>query len=43
MFDDEGKVKGVKSGDEVASCKMVICNPTYALNAGLKEKVKNVG
>lgn len=30
VFDDEGKVCGVKSGDEVAKCKMVICDPSYA-------------
>eukprot|EP00406_Dinophysis_acuminata_P004798 CAMPEP_0179230836 /NCGR_PEP_ID=MMETSP0797-20121207/11036_1 /TAXON_ID=47934 /ORGANISM="Dinophysis acuminata, Strain DAEP01" /LENGTH=457 /DNA_ID=CAMNT_0020937911 /DNA_START=111 /DNA_END=1484 /DNA_ORIENTATION=- len=30
VYDDEGKVCGVKSGDEVAKCKMVICDPSYA-------------
>ncbi len=35
-----GKIAGVKSGGEVAKCKMVICDPTYAINAGLKDRVK---
>lgn len=30
VFDDAGKVCGVKSGEEVAKCKMVICDPSYA-------------
>merc|ERR1719460_3095408 len=30
VYDDAGKVCGVKSGDEVAKCKMVICDPSYA-------------
>lgn len=34
----DGKVVGVKSGDEVAKCKMVICDPSYAPN-----HVKKVG
>jgi len=43
LFDEQGKVKGVKSGDEIATCSMVICSPSYALNTGLKDKVKNLG
>ncbi len=27
-----GRVVGVKSGSETARCKMVICDPSYALN-----------
>jgi len=27
---EDGKVVGVRSGDEVAKCKMVICDPSYA-------------
>jgi Rab GDP dissociation inhibitor len=38
IFNDEGKVVGVRSGSEVAKCKAVICDPSYALN-----KVKKVG
>jgi Rab GDP dissociation inhibitor len=29
-YDEQGKVCGVRSGDEVAKCKMVICDPSYA-------------
>lgn len=35
---EDGKVVGVKSGEETAKCKMVICDPSYA-----KDKVKKVG
>lgn len=30
-YDEAGKVCGVRSGDEVAKCKMVICDPSYAV------------
>jgi len=30
VYDDNGKVCGVKSGEEVAKCKFVICDPSYA-------------
>jgi|EP00927_Polykrikos_kofoidii_P086033 Rab GDP dissociation inhibitor len=30
VYDDDGKVCGVKSGDEVARAKQVICDPSYA-------------
>ncbi|CAE8732228.1 unnamed protein product, partial [Polarella glacialis] len=30
VYNDEGKVCGVKSGEEVAKCKMVICDPSYS-------------
>ena len=33
LFDDSGKVCGVRSGDEVAKTKMVICDPSYMPNA----------
>jgi len=29
-YDDDGKVCGVRAGDEVAKCKLVICDPSYA-------------
>lgn len=29
VYGDDGKVCGVRSGDEVAKCKMVICDPSY--------------
>lgn len=35
---EEGKVIGVKSGNETAHCDMVICDPSYAPNM-----VKKVG
>merc|ERR1740123_662510 len=37
VYGDDGKVCGVRSGDEVAKCKMVICDPSYA--APTKSKV----
>mmetsp|Transcript_25621 Transcript_25621/g.59684 ORF Transcript_25621/g.59684 Transcript_25621/m.59684 type:complete len:456 (+) Transcript_25621:62-1429(+) len=30
VYGDDGKVCGVKSGGEVAKCKMVVCDPSYA-------------
>mmetsp|Transcript_69744 Transcript_69744/g.130230 ORF Transcript_69744/g.130230 Transcript_69744/m.130230 type:complete len:456 (+) Transcript_69744:62-1429(+) len=30
VYGDDGKVCGVRSGSEVAKCKMVICDPSYA-------------
>ncbi|CAO3661091.1 unnamed protein product [Umbelopsis ramanniana] len=38
VYDSEGKVSGVRSGDEVAKTKLVICDPSYASN-----KVRTVG
>lgn len=29
-FDENGKVCGVRSGEEVAKAKLVICDPSYA-------------
>jgi Rab GDP dissociation inhibitor len=43
IFDSEGKVSGVKSGDETAKCKMVICHPSYMLKTNNQNKVKNIG
>ena len=37
IFGDDGKVVGVKSGDEIAKTKMVVCDPSYAM-----DKVKKV-
>ena len=39
---ENGKVTGVKSGENVAKCSMVICDPTYVINSGLKDRVKQV-
>ena len=38
VLEGDGKVVGVKSGDEVAKCKQVYCDPTY-----VPDKVKKVG
>jgi Rab GDP dissociation inhibitor len=38
VYDDAGKVIGVKSGSEVAKCKQVYCDPSY-----VTDKVKKVG
>lgn len=38
VYDDAGNVVGVKSEGEVAKCKMVICDPSYA-----PERCKRVG
>lgn len=38
-YDDNGKVIGVRSGDEVAKCSLVICDPSYAK----EEKTQAVG
>jgi len=44
LFDDATKqVVGVKSGDVVTKCKMVICDPSYAVRCGLKDRVKSIG
>ena len=43
LFDSEGKISGVKSGDEVAKCKMLICHPSYMLKTNNQNKVKNIG
>jgi len=43
LFGEDGKVCGVKKGDEIAKCGMVICDPTYILKVGLKEKLVQVG
>lgn len=41
---ENGKVVGVKSGDEVARCDMVICDPSYVLDRCKKvEQVGKVG
>ena len=40
---EDGKVVGLKSGEEFAKAGIVIVNPTYAINTGLKDRVKVVG
>ena len=41
LFDSDGKVMGVKSGDEVAKAPLIICDPSYAKVT--KGQVKSVG
>lgn len=36
LFDDAGKVTGIKSGDQTATAPLVICDPTYAPDKMLK-------
>lgn len=38
VYDENGKVTGVKAGDEIVRAKKVICDPSYAPN-----KVKKTG
>jgi len=40
---EDGKIVGVKSGDEVAKCKMLICHPSYVIKTGNEKLVKCVG
>ena len=30
LFGEDGKVTGIKSGEEIGRCKKVICDPSYA-------------
>ena len=30
VFDESGKVAGVRSGNETAKCKQVYCDPSYS-------------
>jgi len=39
----DGKVCGVRSGNETAKCKMVLCDPSYVLNTPLANRVKKTG
>lgn len=41
LFDSDGKVTGVKSGDEVAKAPLVICDPSYVRET--KGHVKSIG
>lgn len=37
VYGEDGKVCGVKSGEEVAKCKLVICDPSYAEDSKKKK------
>ena len=41
LMGEDGKVKGIKSGEDTATAPLVICDPSYA--AGLEGKIKTVG
>jgi len=43
LFDENGKICGVQSGDEIAKCKMLICHPSYMIKTGNENKVKSIG
>lgn len=40
---ENGKVAGVRKGEEIAKCTKVVCDPTYALKCNLKERLLSVG
>lgn len=35
LYDEAGKVKGVRNGEEIATCNRLICDPTYICKVGL--------
>lgn len=39
---ENGKVVGVKNAEGIAHCSLVICDPTYAIKCGLKDRVRLV-
>lgn len=39
---ENGKVCGVKGPQGTAKCQTVICDPTYAIRCGLKQRVQFV-
>jgi Rab GDP dissociation inhibitor len=43
LYDENGKFLGVKSGEEVAKAKTLICNPSYVISTNNKNKVKSIG
>jgi len=40
LFDEEGKVKGIKSGENTATAPLVICDPSYTTEERIKPVVK---
>lgn len=36
LFNPDGKVKGIRQGDEIATAPIVICDPSYTTNDRLK-------
>lgn len=43
VYDENGRVAGVQSGDQIAKCKLVVCDPSYAMKTGNEGLVKQVG
>mmetsp|Transcript_129919 Transcript_129919/g.183244 ORF Transcript_129919/g.183244 Transcript_129919/m.183244 type:complete len:335 (+) Transcript_129919:91-1095(+) len=43
IYDEGGKVCGVRSGSDTAKCKTVICHPSYMLKTGNEKKVQSTG
>ena len=37
---ENGKVSGIQTEEGVAKCSLLICDPTYVINTGLKDRVK---
>lgn len=42
LYDTDGKICGVQSGEEIAKCKMLICHPSYMTKTGNESKVKPI-
>lgn len=43
LYDETGKVTGVQSGDQIATCKIVVCDPTYVIKSGNNNLAKKIG
>jgi Rab GDP dissociation inhibitor len=43
MFDEAGKVSGVRNGDKIAKCSLVVMDPTYVQKTKLDKKLVRVG
>lgn len=41
LFNEEGKVTGIKAGDKVARAPLVVCDPSYVVKQG--KFVKPIG
>ena len=39
----DGKVVGIKSGEEEAKAPMIICDPSYVIGGGITNGVRAVG
>jgi len=43
MFGEDGKVTGVRNGDQIAKCSMVVADPSYILKTKLDKKLVRTG